>query len=105
MKIIGVCACTAGIAHTYMAKQKLIDVGESRGHLVHIETQGAMGAQDELTKQQIHEADIVIIAADVKVGKERFGNKTLVEISTSVAIKSTNQLYEQLENQILGENK
>ncbi|MGL4676426.1 MAG: PTS fructose transporter subunit IIB [Brevinema sp.] len=98
MKIVGICACTAGIAHTYMAKQKLIDVGESRGHQVFIETQGAMGISDKLSSQQIEEADMVIIAADVKVDKLRFQNKTIVEINTSIAIKSTNQLYEQLEN-------
>ena len=100
MKIVGVCACTAGVAHTYMAQKKLISVGESRGHEVHIETQGSMGAESVLTPEQIKEADVVIIAADVKITKDRFKSKTIVEIGTSVAIKSTNQLYEQIEKQL-----
>lgn len=99
MKIVGICACTAGIAHTYMAKQKLIDIGQERGHEVIIETQGAMGTESPLTAQQIEQADIVLIAADVKIGKERFYRKNIVEIGTSTAIKSTNQLYETLEQQ------
>lgn len=100
MKIVGVCACTAGIAHTYMAQKKLITVGKERGHVVYIETQGSMGAENKLTSAQIKDADIVIIAADVKISKERFKDKNIVEIGTSVAIKSTNQLYEAIEKQL-----
>ena len=32
MKIVSVCACTSGIAHTYIAKEKLIRAAESMGH-------------------------------------------------------------------------
>ena len=32
MKIVGVAACTAGIAHTYMAREKLIKGAKARGH-------------------------------------------------------------------------
>lgn len=38
MKIVGISACVAGIAHTYIAKKKLIQAGENAGHQVHIET-------------------------------------------------------------------
>lgn len=31
MKIVGVAACTAGIAHTYMAREKLIKGAKARG--------------------------------------------------------------------------
>lgn len=103
MKVVGICACTAGIAHTYMAQKKLIVIGEERGHSVFIETQGSMGTESKLTWEQIQEADIVIIATDIKISKDRFTHKKIVEIGTSVAIKSTNQLYEQIEKQISGE--
>lgn len=76
MNIIGIAACTAGIAHTYIAKEKLIKAAESRGHAIHIETQGLAGTQDALSKEQIDAADIVVIAADIKVnGRDRFKNK------------------------------
>ena len=32
MNIVGVAACTAGIAHTYIAKEKLINAAEKAGH-------------------------------------------------------------------------
>ena len=43
MKIVAVAACTSGIAHTYIAKEKLIRAAESLGHTIHVETQGTIG--------------------------------------------------------------
>ena len=34
MKIVAVAACTTGIAHTYIAKEKLIKSAELRGHTI-----------------------------------------------------------------------
>lgn len=69
MKLVAVCACTSGIAHTYMAKEKLRKAAESLGHEIHIETQGTIGVEDELTPVQIAEADAVILAVDIHVEK------------------------------------
>ena len=55
MKLVGVCACTSGIAHTYMAKEKLVKAAESLGHEIHVETQGTIGTEDPLTEEQIAE--------------------------------------------------
>ncbi|RDX01033.1 MULTISPECIES: PTS fructose transporter subunit IIB [Listeria] len=98
MKIVGIAACTAGIAHTYIAKEKLSKAAESRGHEIHIETQGLAGTQDALTQQDIDAADIVIIAADIKVnGRERFKDKKIVEVPTSLVVKSPTKLIEKVE--------
>ena len=98
MKIVGIAACTAGIAHTYIAKEKLMQAGVDRGHQIHIETQGLAGTQDALTQQEIDEADVVIIAADIKVnGRDRFKNKKVVEVPTGLVVKSPNKLVEKLE--------
>ncbi|MEN2665896.1 PTS fructose transporter subunit IIB [Listeria aquatica] len=95
MKIVGIAACTAGIAHTYIAKEKLSKAAEDRGHEIHIETQGLAGTQDALTQQDIDAADIVIIAADIKVnGRERFKDKKVVEVPTSLVVKSPTKLVE-----------
>jgi len=76
MKIIGVAACTAGIAHTYIAKEKLINAAQKAGHEIHIETQGVIGIEDELTPVQIAEADVVVFAIDIAIcGKDRFKGK------------------------------
>lgn len=98
MKIVGIAACTAGIAHTYIAKEKLMQASIDRGHQIHIETQGLAGTQDALTQQEINEADVVIIAADIKVnGRDRFKNKKIVEVPTGLVVKSPNKLVEKLE--------
>ena len=55
MKIVSVCACTSGIAHTYIAKEKLIRAAESMGHTIKVETQGTIGTEDELTAEEIKE--------------------------------------------------
>ena len=67
MKIVGVCACTVGIAHTYIA----------------------------LTEEEIAAADIVILAIDIKIAdRDRFEGKRIIQVSTDVAIKSPNKLIE-----------
>lgn len=47
------------------------------GHTVHIETQGTIGTEDaNCTMEEIKAADVVIIAADIKIGgKDRFEGK------------------------------
>lgn len=101
MKIVGISACTSGIAHTYIAKEKLIKAGQEFGYKVRIETQGTIGTEDELTKEEIMEADLVIIAADIKIsGKERFKGKKMIEIPTNIAIKAPKQLYKKIEEEL-----
>lgn len=101
MKIVGIAACTSGIAHTYIAKEKLVAAATELGHEVHIETQGTIGTEDELTAADISAADVVIIAADIKVGgKERFKGKRIVEIPTNIAIKSPKALINKIEEEL-----
>ena len=97
MKIVGISACTVGIAHTYLAQQKLEDAAKKAGDEVKIETQGTIGVENELTSEEIAAADIVILAVDVKIsGAERFAGKKVVKVSTETAIKSPNKLIEKL---------
>lgn len=89
MKIVGIAACTAGIAHTYIAREKLINAAEKRGHTAKIETQGTIGVENKLTDRDIQEADVVILAVDVKVsGLERFKGKSLIRTDTAVVIRN-----------------
>lgn len=95
MKIVGVAACTVGIAHTYIAQEKLENAAKKIGYDIQIETQGTIGRENELTTEKIQEADIVILAADVKIaGRERFEGKRIIQVPTDVAIKSPNKLLE-----------
>ncbi|PQG61191.1 PTS fructose transporter subunit IIB [Enterococcus faecium] len=95
MKIVGVAACTVGIAHTYIAQEKLENAAKKAGYEMHIETQGTIGIENELTPEQIKEADLVILAIDVKIsGRERFEGKRIIQVPTEIAIKSPNKLIE-----------
>ncbi len=95
MKILGVAACTVGIAHTYIAQEKLENAAKKAGHEMHIETQGTIGIENELTPEQIKEADLVILAIDVKIsGRERFEGKRIIQVPTEIAVKSPNKLIE-----------
>jgi fructose-specific phosphotransferase system component IIB len=54
-----------------------------------VETQGAMGIEDELSKKDIAEADVAIFAVDIEVERrERFDGKKTVQVSVSEAIKN-----------------
>jgi PTS system fructose-specific IIB component len=103
MNIIGITACTAGIAHTYIAKEKLVNAAKELGHNVKIETQGTIGTEDELTKEDIEKADIVIIAADINIGgKERFKGKKVIDVPMQTAIKSPKTLIQKIEEKLKG---
>nr|WP_321292539.1 PTS fructose transporter subunit IIB [uncultured Trichococcus sp.] len=98
MKIVGVCACTVGIAHTYIAQEKLENAAKKAGHEIHVETQGTIGVENALTDEQIKNADIVILAVDVKIaGRERFEGKRVIQVPTQVAVKSPTKLIEKAE--------
>ncbi len=89
MKIVGVAACTTGIAHTYIAREKLVKSAQLRGHQITCETQGSIGIEDELDPKDIAEADVVILAVDVAIDKtERFEGKKVIKIGTSTLIKN-----------------
>ncbi len=99
MKIVGVAACTAGIAHTYMAREKLIKGAKARGHEAKVETQGTIGVEHKLTDTEIAEADVVVLAVDVKIsGEERFKGKPVIRIGTAVVIKNAIGFIEKVEN-------
>lgn len=93
MNIIGITACTAGIAHTYIAKEKIESAARELGHNVKIETQGTIGAENVLTEEDVNNADVVLIAADIKVsGEERFKGKPVVNVPISMVMKNPKSL-------------
>ena len=71
-KVVCITSCITGIAHTYMAAEALKKAGAEKGYEVHVETQGATGAEDVLTAEQIAEADGVVFAIDKAVDESRF---------------------------------
>lgn len=101
MNIVAVAACTSGIAHTYIAKEKLIRAAQSMGHTIHVETQGTIGTEDELSATQIKEADVVIFAIDIAItGTERFKDKKIIQVPTNVCVKAPKQLIQKIESEL-----
>ena len=101
MKIVAVAACTAGIAHTYIAKEKLIKSAELRGHTISCETQGSIGIEDELDPKDIQDADVVILAIDVAIDKmDRFTGKKVIKVDTSTVVKNPIGLIQKVEKVI-----
>ncbi|KJY83849.1 PTS fructose transporter subunit IIBC [Vibrio galatheae] len=90
-KIVAITACPTGVAHTFMAAEALEDEGKRRGHQIKVETRGSVGAKNQLTEQEIADADLVIIAADIEVPLERFNGKKMYRTKTGPALKKTAQ--------------
>lgn len=72
MNVIAITSCPTGIAHSQMAAENLEQTAEELGHEIRVEIQGAMGAEDELSRAEIADADAAIIAADTSVNRDRF---------------------------------
>jgi PTS system fructose-specific IIC component len=84
--LVVVSACPTGIAHTYMAADKLAAAGKAAGVDVHVETQGSSGSTP-LAAAVIRGADAVIFAVDVGVkDQQRFAGKPVIQSGTKRAI-------------------
>ena len=55
MKIVGISACPAGLAHTPMAAKALEKAGKALGYDVKMEQQGSMGQVNEITKEELYQ--------------------------------------------------
>ncbi|MEH0740841.1 PTS fructose transporter subunit IIBC [Vibrio cholerae] len=88
-KIVAITACPTGVAHTFMAAEALEEEGKRRGHQIKVETRGSVGAKNQLTDQEIADADLVIIAADIEVPLDRFNGKKMYRTKTGPALKKT----------------
>ncbi|EJE8577442.1 PTS fructose transporter subunit IIBC [Vibrio vulnificus] len=90
-KIVAITACPTGVAHTFMAAEALEEEGKRRGHQIKVETRGSVGAKNQLTEQEIADADLVIIAADIEVPLDRFNGKLMYRTKTGPALKKTGE--------------
>lgn len=101
MKIVAVCACPTGVAHTYMAKAALEKAAKKLGHEIKVEAQGALGIENEITIQEVKEADAVILAIEVGIAKkERFEGKPTVEIPVQLAVRNPETLLKKLQQKM-----
>ncbi|MEV5378008.1 fructose-specific PTS transporter subunit EIIC [Streptomyces nondiastaticus] len=85
-------ACPTGIAHTYMAAEKLAQAAQALGHAMKVETQGSIGAENVLSEREIAEADGVIVAADKDVDLSRFAGKRVLSVGVAEGIHHPERL-------------
>lgn len=84
--IVAITACPTGIAHTYMAAEKLEEAAGQLGYRLAVETHGSIGVENAFTAVDIAAADAVLIAADTVISTERFAGKKLLVTGVDVAI-------------------
>jgi len=96
LRLLAVTACPTGIAHTYMAAEKLAQAAEALGHRMKVETQGSIGAENVLSDNDVSEADGIIIAADKDVDRSRFVGKKVLVVGVAEGIHHPERLIEQV---------
>ena len=96
--IVAVTACPTGIAHTYMAADSLKAKAAELGVEIKVETNGASGAKNVLTPEDIGRAEAIIVAADKQVEMERFNGKRVLETKVADGIRIPEKLIEKALN-------
>ena len=97
-KVLAITACPTGIAHTFMAAESLETKGKELGIPVKVETQGADGAKNVLTAEEIKAADGIIIAADKNVNLARFDGKKVLITKVADGIHKPEELIQKIES-------
>lgn len=98
--IAAVTGCATGIAHTYMAAEKLQQTAKKLGVNIKVETNGSTGVENRLTTDDIKKAIGIIIAADIQVEMARFNGKPLISQPVAAGIHKPDILI----NDILKQN-
>ncbi|MGI6031234.1 MAG: PTS fructose transporter subunit IIABC [Eubacteriales bacterium] len=94
-RVLAVTACPTGIAHTYMAAEKLEEVGKAMGISIKVETNGSGGAKNVLTPEEIAACECIIVAADKQVEMARFHGKRVIQVKVADGIHKAQQLLEE----------
>ncbi|TPG63472.1 PTS fructose transporter subunit IIBC [Ewingella americana] len=90
-RIVAITACPTGVAHTFMAAEAIETEAKKRGWWVKVETRGSVGAGNAITPEEVAQADLVIVAADIEVDLAKFAGKPMYRTSTGLALKKTKQ--------------
>ncbi|WP_279282441.1 PTS 2-O-a-mannosyl-D-glycerate transporter subunit IIABC [Enterococcus gallinarum] len=105
--ILGVTACAAGIAHTYMAAEAISKEANRLGYHAKIEKQGAKGIEDRITKKDVEQAVGIIFAHDVALKEmNRFTSLPQLNVNVAEPIKNPAkviaELLEKAKNHVVG---
>ena len=88
--LVAVTACVSGVAHTYMAAERLEKLCQLEKWGVSIETQGALGTENRLADEDIRRADVALLITDIELaGAERFEHCRYVQCSKPILFWSS----------------
>lgn len=90
--LLAVTACPTGIAHTYMAEEKLNQAAAKAGYGIKVETNGQTGVGNKLTREDIERATAIIVAADKQVEMARFDGKPVIITKVADGINKADEL-------------
>lgn len=74
-----------------MAAEAIETEAKKRGWWVKVETRGSVGAGNAITPEEVAEADLVLVAADIEVDLAKFAGKPMYRTTTGLALKKTAQ--------------
>lgn len=93
MNIVGITSCPSGFAHTPMAAKALEKAGKELGMNVRIEQQGIMGRVNELTPEEIKNADFMLLASNQKVeGMDRFEGMPVIHVDINQCVQAADKV-------------
>lgn len=95
-QILAVTACPTGIAHTFMAAEKLTQQAQKMGVAIKVETDGAGGVENALTPEDIASCDGIIVAVDREVEMNRFNGRPVIKTSVTAGINKPQELIQQI---------
>lgn len=97
-KLVALCACPMGLAHTFMAAEALENEAKKRGYEYKVETQGSDGIQNQLNSFDIENADIIIhCIAITPEGMDRFNGYDVYEVPLQDMIKNASSVFDEIE--------
>lgn len=96
-KFLAITKCPVGIAHTYIAAEKLEGAAKKLGYEIKVETQGSQGVENKITNADLKNCDGVIISADATVDElERFNGLNVLKTDIKSAIRTPEELFEKV---------
>lgn len=82
LNIVAVTACVSGVAHTYMAAERLEKLCHQERWHASIETQGALGTENALSEGDLKQADVALLITDIEInGQGRFAGMRTIKTS------------------------
>lgn len=93
--VLAITACPTGIAHTYMAAEKLQEAAGELGYEIAVETHGSIGVEHAFSEEDLRRASGVVVASDKQIDLSRFAGLPLVSTPVADGIHRPKELLAQ----------